>query len=495
MMSIERNQIEHGLSVVKLSGSLVRTRALRDLTRQVEQLRAEGCRGILFDLSRIKRVNMTGLASLIELVARNPKTDFGFCEVPPKTMSFLHKSGLDRGLHFFASLEEAQKNPHFQSHMLSGVRVVLLCAGKGSRVAPLTDLTPKPLLDMAGRPTMHRIIDHLGQFGLHDILLNPGHLGHQIIDYFRSAPTPDARITFVNEGQWSESQWQSAPIGSASTLRRIQDRNAAFHDDVVVLCADALIDLDMAEMMQAHRRSGAAATIAALTVPETETHKYGIIEANPDQMVTRFIEKPAQGETSSQLANSGIYIFKPEVFDLIGEAEGLDIACDLLPAIMAGGQKIHVYDKPFSWVDIGCGRDYAVAVRKCLAGEIPSAEPVGQEIRPNVWAMPDAKVSRRAEISGPCHIGAGARIEAGAKLSGTCSVGAGAVIEGRTHLRNSMVMPDTWVKAGALADSMILHATWAVNHRFADGSAQNCAAYEHVEALDTGVPLTIRKSA
>lgn len=487
--------LENGLAVIKLSGRLVRASALQGLSETISKLLGQGRRGLLLDMSRVRGIGMAGLAALVELVARNPKADLAFCALPEKTLAFLRKSGLDRGLMVFPSVQAACGHPVFQRHSLSGTRAVLLCAGKGSRVAPLTEVTPKPMLDVAGRPVMHRIIDHLGQFGLDDVLLNPGHLGHEIISYFRSVPLSGTRLTFVNEGGWTKRDWQGHPIGSASTLKRMQTRNAAFDDDLVVLCGDALIDLDLVEMMRAHRTSGADATIAALTVPGADVHKYGIIEASPNQTVTRFVEKPGPGVTESRLANSGIYIFKPEVLELLPDQDGLDIACDLLPSIMAAGGKIHAYAEPFAWVDIGCGRDYAQATRKCLTGAMSFAQPKGREIRPGVWAMPGAAVSPHARILGPCHIGSGVRVEAGAVLKGVCSVGAGSVVEARTVLSDCIVMPQTLVGSGAWAQDMILHADWAVDHVRADGNAIARGKLDHVGPLSAVVEPEIRKQA
>lgn len=473
-MLIDTKLLESGLATVSISGDLAAASAVHPLTDAITYLTRQGRRGILLDLAKVQRMSMAGLAALVELAARHPRIDLGFCALPKKKLDFLRKSGLDRGLPVFASVEEALAQPQFRAHALTGTRAVLLCAGKGSRVAPLTDVTPKPMLDIAGRPAMHRIIEHLQTFGLHDILLNPGHLGDQVIEYFRATPMPDTRITYVNEGVLTPSGWQARPIGSASTLKRMQNQNAAFESDLVVLCGDALIDIDLAEMMREHRASGAVATIAARTVAESEVHKYGIIEAAATQTITRFVEKPQPGVTESRLANTGIYIFKSQVLDLLSNDEGLDIACDLLPAIMAAGGKMRVYQTPFSWVDIGCGRDFAQATFKCLKGEIPSAAPEGIQVRPGVWAMPGAYVSPRAKITGRCHVGAGARIEAGAQLDGICSIGADAIVEGDTVLRDCIVMPRTRVGYGAWANDMILHGDWAVDHTRADGSTQDC---------------------
>lgn len=472
-MLIDVTPLDNGLAVVALSGRLGYASALRNLTEIVADLEARGRRGILLDHGKVSRVSMAGLGALIELVARHPQIDFGCCALPGTMQAALKKSGLDRGLHLYDSVEAACEDPRFRVRSLRGVRAVLLCAGKGSRVAPLTEVVPKPMLDVAGRPALQHIMDHLGRFGVREVILNPGHLGPQIIDHIRANPDPDRGVFFAKEGRGGARNWQSDPIGSASTLRRLHRDHAAFSEDVIVLCGDALIDLDMTQMMRAHRRCGADVTIAALPVPAEEVHKYGMIETGPEGVVHRFVEKPGPGVTDSRLANTGIYIFRPEVFDLLPDTTGLDIACDLLPAVMRAGGTVQVHAAPFSWIDIGCGRDYARAVQLALSGAVPGLVPTGREIRPGVWAAEGAEVSSRARITGPCHIGAGARVAAGATLEGVCSIGAGAVIEARSLLRDSIVMPQTRVGPGAWAEGMILHGDWAVAHARADGTAQS----------------------
>lgn len=494
-MLIDTTAMENGLALVALSGDLNRASALHNLTEVILRLHGEGRRGILLDLGKVRRLNMAGLAALVELVARHPKTDMAFCKIPEKPLAFLRKSGLDRGLRIFETIEEARAHPIFREHALSGVRTVLLCAGTGNRIAPLSHTTPKPMLDIAGRPVLHRIIDHLEGFGLRDILLNPGHLGHQVIDYFRQVPMPDTRISFVNEGRWTQGNWTAEPIGSASTLKRMQVETAAFDTDIVVLCGDALIDLDLADMMREHRQSGADATIAALSVPDHAVHKYGIIEAGLRKTVARFLEKPTPEATESRLANSGVYIFRPEVLSLLPDGNGLDIARNLLPEILNKGGTIHVHDRPFRWIDVGCVRDYAVAATKCLEGNLNFALPIGREIRQGVWAMPGAEVSPKARISGPCHIGTGARVEAGALLEGVCSIGVGALVRGGTVLRDCMVMPGTSVNTGAWADGMILHGEWAINHTTADGSARDITPMDCVAVRDPASPQEHRATA
>ncbi len=484
-MLITTELLHDGLVVLKLSGRIVYSSSLHSMQDTVSRLVGQGRRGILMDFTRVQKVNMAGLAALVELIARHPKVEIAFCALPDKILKFVKKSGLDRGLRLYPDVETAQSAPEFKAYALTDTKAVLLCAGKGSRVAPLTDVVPKPMLDVAGRPTLHRILDHLGQFGLCDVILNPGHLGYQVIDYFQNAVLPDYNISFSNEGQGSADTWSADPIGSASTLKRLQTRNAAFSSDFLVLCGDALIDLDLADMMHAHQTSGADVTIAAMTVDEADVHKYGIIETDSAGAIHSFVEKPASGITKSRLANTGIYIFSPRVLDLISDEPDQDIACDLLPKVLAAHYSMQAYSKPFSWIDIGCGRDFALANQLCLAGRTPSYDPVGQRngTKP-IWTSSEAYVANRAKITGRCHVGQGAKVEAGAHIEGLSCIGAGAVVEGGTVLRNCIVMPNTHVGRGVWAENMIIHSDWAVDHTHADGSLQNREPLEGVSSVE-----------
>lgn len=479
-MIIDTHLSESGIATLTLAGALTRASSILSLSEAIAQLNVQGHKALLLDHTKISRINMSGLSALVEMIARHPQSTFGLCALPDKTLAFIKKSGLDRGLHIYDSVEAAALDPRFKRHSLAGTRTVVLCAGQGSRVAPLTNVVPKPMLDIAGRPALHRIMDHLGAFGLKDIILNPGHLGHQIIDYVQSLPLPDHNIMFANEGKWTQGQWSATPMGSASTLKRLQNNHAAFDTDFIVLCGDALTDIDLTDMMCTHRKSGADATIAALHVPTDATEKYGIIETTPTGAVKTFVEKPAPGTTKSTLANSGIYIFSPRVLDLLPDDTGRDIACDLLPRILAAKGKIQTYDVPFSWADIGCGRDYVAASTMSIRGEIPNAPPIGREAHPGVWLEKDAILSPRAVVRGACHIGAGAVIHPNAHIEGTCSIGAGAIIEAGTFLKNCTVLPNTHVMSGAWADNMILHGDWAIDHTRADGRPQNTHALDSI---------------
>lgn len=463
-MMIDIQTHDDGIVVFNISGDILRSNALRDLETACNNLMAQGRSAVVLNLARMRRVTLSGLAALIELVARQRNMEISLCALPENVKHKLTNCGLDRGLMIFDTLESALSAPHFKQFSLSNTKAVVLCAGKGTRLAPLSTETPKPMLDIMGRPVLHHILDHIHSFGIRDVALNPGHLGSQIIDYTRNSPLPGQSILFANEGSLQNGQWLANPIGSASTLQQMQRRNAAFSESFVVLCGDALVDIDLAAMMRHHVQTGADVTIAAQTVAEQDTHKYGIIVANNNGRITDFQEKPVSGTAKSCLANTGIYIFKPKVLNFLPDELGLDIACDLLPAIQARGGRMQSFVSDFSWTDIGSVPCYISALRQSLAGNLPHIKPVGKEVRPGVWCAPGAWVSPRADITGTCYVGADSIVDANAKLTGSMVIGRNVLIDGKTLLSNSLIMDQTHVQSGAWAQNMILHSDWSLDH-------------------------------
>lgn len=484
-MLIDIQTRDDGIVVLNLSGDILRSNALKDLENACNNMMAQGRQAIVLNLARMRRITLSGLAALIELVARQRSMEISLCALPENVKRKLTNSGLDRGLVVFDTLDSALAAPQFRQFSLSNTKAVVLCAGQGTRVAPISTMTPKPMLDILGRPVLQHILDHLNSFGIRDVALNPGHLGAQIIDHIRSSPLPGQSVLFANEGHMQNGQWQANPIGSASTLQQMQRRNAAFSDNFIVLCGDALIDLDLAAMMRQHIQSGADVTIAAQTVAEADTHKYGIIVADDGGRITSFEEKPLPGTASSTLANTGIYIFKPQVLDLLPDAPGLDIACDLLPSVQASGGRMHVFAPEFSWTDIGSIPDYVSALRQALKADLPNIRPVGKEVRPGVWCAQGSWVSPRADISGPCYVGPNSIVDAGAKLTGTTVIGRNALIDGKTLLSNSIVMDQTHVQSGAWAQNMVLHSDWSVDH------SQTFSASAVLEPIDRISPVMV----
>ncbi len=479
------------ITILKIATARLTSADFASLKAAEAQIVARGRSALLVDLSAVRRITRSGLAALVEFQSEAPRQlAIGFFGAGRAVQREFERCALATLLTLFATRQQALDAAPFRARRLAGVKAVLLVAGAGSRMAPMSRDTPKPLLDVLGRTVLDRLMGHLMRFGIRDFVLNPGHLAPQFHRQVRSSALRS--VQFLNEGAFAGATWQAAPLGSASTLLKLQHQCAAFPEDFLVFCGDALTDVDLSDLMTVHRESGAEVTLVTQTVPADQVHKYGIIDADPRGRVRRFVEKPAPPAASPRLASTGIYVMHPRALARLNGGAGLDIARDLLPAILAAGGHVQVYDTPCTWVDMGCGRDYFAALSRGLRGLIPDVTPVGQEVRRHVWLAPGAHLSPRAVVVGPCYLGPDATVDAGAKLEGPCVIGAGARISSRTLIRRSVIWPQTTVAPGSWVDDMIAAPGWAVEHRLADGRPGRFAPLEGLSQTvdrDAATPL------
>ncbi|MFY0662030.1 MAG: NDP-sugar synthase [Shimia sp.] len=469
------------ISILKIATTRLTSADYVTLKSAEARCLARGRSAMLVDLSAVRRVARSGLAALVEFQSEAPPgMAVGFYGARERVENDIARCALSSLLTLFKSRKDALVAPRFRARQLAGVKAVLLVAGSGSRMAPLSARTPKPLLDFLGRPVLDHVMRHLSGFGIRDFILNPGHLAPQIHALVRSSPLRS--VQFLNEGQWQGDLWQAAPLGSASTLRQLHHNHNAFDQDFLVFCGDAVTDIDVAALMEQHRASGADVTIAAQNVPPDQVHKYGIIDADRAGRIRRFVEKPSLPHAPSRLASCGIYVVSPRALSHVASRPAQDIAQHLLPALLAAGRHMQVYDAAFNWVDMGCPQDYFAGLSRGLRGLIPGVMPLGHLVRRHVWAADGADVSPRAVIVGPAFIGADAVVEAGAKLEGPVVVGAGARVCGRSLVRRSVIGNHTRIGAGTWVDDMIVAPEWALDHRFAQSHLQSLTPLEGVAA-------------
>ena len=136
--------------------------------------------------------------------------------------------------------------------------VVVLAAGQGTRVRPLTKDLPKPMIPILGRPVMEYLIEHLARHGITEIMVNVAYNHHKIEQYFGDGHRWGVQIGYSYEGVRDHGEVIPKPLGSAGGMRRIQDFSGFFDETTLVLCGDALIDLDITAAVDEHRRLGAA---------------------------------------------------------------------------------------------------------------------------------------------------------------------------------------------------------------------------------------------
>jgi mannose-1-phosphate guanylyltransferase len=207
------------------------------------------------------------------------------------------------------------------------VKAFLLTAGLGTRLRPLTDTTPKCMLDIDGRPLLDMWLDAFDRAGVNEVLVNLHHLPDVVRHHIAARTGPPAVRTF----------FESELLGSAGTL--IANREWVDGEDLFLACyADNLTDFDLRSLIQAHREYDAVAT---LTVFHSERPwAGGVVEIDAAGAVTGFVEKPAN--PVSDLTNAGMYAFHPSVLDEIDGVPPKDIGFDLLPRLVGRAQAVLV---------------------------------------------------------------------------------------------------------------------------------------------------------
>ncbi len=320
------------------------------------------------------------------------------------------------------------------------MKAMILAAGKGTRVRPITYTIPKPLIPILQKPVMEFLLELLRQHGFDQIMVNVSHLAHEIEGYFRDGQRFGVDIGYSFEGSIVDGELVGAALGSAGGLRKIQDFNTFFDETFVVLCGDALIDLDLTAAVKHHQAKGAIATVVTKKVPKEDVPSYGVVVTDEEGKIKSFQEKPSVEEALSTNINTGIYIFEPEIFDYIPPNQEYDIGGELFPKLVAKEAPFYAVSMDFEWVDIGKVPDYWHAVRGVLTREIKNVSIPGTEVAPGIYTGLNVAVNwNKVDITGPVYIGGMTKIEDGAKIIGPAMIGPNCYICSGATVDNSVI--------------------------------------------------------
>jgi mannose-1-phosphate guanylyltransferase len=209
------------------------------------------------------------------------------------------------------------------------MKAVLLAAGLGTRLRPLTDTTPKCLVRIGERTLLDIWLDALGDLGVEEVLVNTHHLAEQVVVHVaRRVYGPSVRLVHEDTLRGS--------AGTLRAVRRLLDDEPWF----LALNADNLTDYDLAELVSAHTGSMPLATLTAFHTPRPSA--CGILEVDDTGVLVGFEEKPASPR--SDLANAGLYAFSTQVLDLVEGPEALDIGTHLLPRLVGRARVVGIGD-------------------------------------------------------------------------------------------------------------------------------------------------------
>jgi mannose-1-phosphate guanylyltransferase len=314
------------------------------------------------------------------------------------------------------------------------MKAMVLAAGLGTRLRPITYGIPKPMAPVANRPIMEHILRLLRRHDHGEVVANLSYLSDQITGRFGDGLELGVSI------QWS---FEEKLLGTAGGVRNVRE---FFGDEsFVVMAADALTDLDLGELRRAHEANDGIATLAATRV--TDTREYGVILTGDDGRVQGFQEKPDPAEALSDLANCMIYVLEPEVFDYFPDAEEVDFALDVFPALLADDVPFYVHDASGYWNDVGSLDEYRQGNFDAITGVV-EVEMDGEQVADGVIAGEGTRLPSGAELTGPVLLGRGCELGAGLRLEGPVVVGDGCRLGDGVSLRESVLLDGLSLPAG-----------------------------------------------
>jgi len=220
-------------------------------------------------------------------------------------------------------------------------KAMLLAAGQGTRLRPLTTRIPKCMVPLGGRPVLEYAIERLGQYGVSHVMINLCYLPNVVVNHFGDGSRWGVEISYSVERE---------PLGTAGGVKNV----ASFFDGpFFVWYGDNLSTCKLDRLYEFHRSKGGLATLA-LHYREDPTAS-GIVGLDDDDRIVRFLEKPRPDQVFSHWVSAGIFVLEPDVLEAISADEASDFGRDVFPALLAGGQPLYGYrmssDEGLWWID------------------------------------------------------------------------------------------------------------------------------------------------
>ena len=267
-------------------------------------------------------------------------------------------------------------------------QAVIMVGGKGTRLRPLTNDCPKPILPILDKPCTEYFIDSLAEAGMEEVIMACGYRSQQVRDALGDGSKQGIKVTY---------SYEDHPLGTGGALKLIQDK---LDDIFIAINGDNFMDIDFNAMVKEHLRSKADVTISLSTTDNP--CEVGIVRLDDDGKILEFKEKPKPEEVFSNILNTGVYVVNRNVLDFVPEDTMYDFSKELFPLLMEKGYRIQGYRDPGHWMDIGRPKDFLGAnlltAGKMYKGHDWSSQAEDSRITGTSYLGKDTKV-RGSEIS------------------------------------------------------------------------------------------------
>jgi len=347
--------------------------------------------------------------------------------------------------------------------------VIATVGGGGTRLYPLTLDQPKPLVDLCDTAIIATLFRVLATQGCRRFVL--GSKGAEntlpLNNYFKAGEGFFKRLG-LNDIEEFAYQPQYDDKGSADSLRYC----ASYFDikeDMLVVSGDNVIDINLKNFIDFHRKKRAILTVALKELGAGEDiSQYGVAQINGENRINGFVEKPAPGKEPSRMINTAFYLFSPEVREVLAEMgdSARDIGGDLIPYLTEHGYPVYGYPVEGYWIDIGTPERLLQAAMDFLGGKVEHYA-FRNEYRPGQWVNPKTlnRIGRYLdsgdiELRGKVFIGRNCNIEKGAVIENS-HIGHTSLIERDSVIKNSMIMSFAHINRGSFLNRTIVgrHST------------------------------------
>lgn len=296
---------------------------------------------------------------------------------------------------------------------------ILLVGGFGTRLKPLTDESPKPMLPVAGLPVTEHQILAAKKAGVHTLVLATSYLAEIFTPYFGDGAKWGMKILYAVEKE---------PLGTGGAIRNAAELLGR-DEPVVVFNGDVLSRHSIADQIKFHTDNKADVTLHLIDVEDARA--FGCVPTDPDGRVTAFLEKMDNPVTNS--INAGCYVFSPDVIDKIPLGTVVSVERETFPTLVASGRSVFGYKEQSYWLDVGTPAALFKGSRDLVEGDFQAM--AGTTI------APDAVITGGTSIGARCTIGAGVHID-------DCIIGDDVTIGDGARLSHSFIAHGTAVAAG-----------------------------------------------
>jgi mannose-1-phosphate guanylyltransferase/mannose-1-phosphate guanylyltransferase/phosphomannomutase len=324
------------------------------------------------------------------------------------------------------------------------MKAMVLAAGLGTRLKPITLAIPKPMVPVIDKPCMAHLLTLIAKHDINQAIANLHYFPDTIRDHFGDGSAYGVELEYNFEPEL---------LGTAGGVRAVSEYLTEGGEPFLIISGDALTDIDLTKLIERHKSTGGIATLTVKRVPDTR--EYGVVLHDENGRITGFQEKPEPEDALSDLGNCGIYVFSPEIFDHFPERDFVDWAQDVFPALLENDIPFFIHEIDEYWNDVGSLTELREGTFDALTGALDlGIEGTGSG--DGAYSATPGALESAELVEGPVWIGRDVKFGAGAWLQGPVVIGDGAEIGDGAAIRETIVFPGGHVPEQSMAISAIL---------------------------------------